>query len=233
MKALKEISGSLLQLVFPHICSGCGSDVLDDESELCLRCLGSLPATNFHWHANNPVEKVFWGRLPLASATSQYYFTKESLIQNLMHSFKYRGNIELGKQLGRLIGLALRETNRFDGIDAIIPLPLFPKKERKRGYNQAAVLGEGMSEIMKIPSWKDVVIRTVATETQTKKGRLERWENIEGKFEVTGNEKLNNKHILLVDDVVTTGATLESCGSAILQNDTVRLSVATLCYATK
>ena len=197
-----------------------------------MRCIDAKPETNFEIHANNPVEKKFWGRLPLAGATAQYYFTKESLIQTLMHQVKYKRNKELGLQLGRMMGDIIKRSGRFDA-DALIPLPLFPAKEKKRGYNQATILCEGMAEHMNIPIWNDVIIRPQYTETQTKKGRIERWLNMEGKFVLTKPDIIRNKHLLLVDDVVTTGATLEACGTEMLKARNVRLSVATLCYASR
>ena len=158
---------------------------------------------------------MFWGRLPLQSAGATYYFTKESLVQHLMHQLKYKGNKELGIQLGMLMGDALKKSGRFPA-DALIPLPLFPAKEKRRGYNQATVLCEGISATMHIPVWDQVVKRPEHTETQTKKGRVERWKNMEGKFIVQDPALLQNKRLLLVDDVVTTGATLEACGTELL-----------------
>lgn len=233
MIRLKEIRNSLLQLVFPHICDGCGSDLLSEESQLCLRCLNAMPETNFEKHPGNPVEKMFWGRLSLVHATAQFYFTKESLMQRLMHQLKYRGNKELGLQLGRLMGISIRESGRFNDIDALVPLPLFPSKEKRRGYNQATVLCNGMAEILCLPVLNNTIIRPRHTESQTKKGRIDRWKNIEGKFELVNNALIQNKHLLLVDDVVTTGATLESCGNVLLNAENVRLSIATLCSATR
>jgi ComF family protein len=234
MISVKEIRDSVLQLFFPHVCAGCGDDLLNEESLLCLHCLSSMPETNFHFHAGNPIEKIFWGRIPLVSATSQYYFTKESKMQSLMHQFKYKGNKELGIYLGRLMGEYLKQSNRFDkNIDGLIPLPLFPAKEKHRGYNQATILCEGIAESMKIPVFKDVIIRPQATETQTRKDRVERWQNMERKFTLARPQTICNKHILLVDDVVTTGATLEACGNEILQAENTRLSIATLCYTSR
>ena len=230
MIAFKEIKESFLHLLFPHVCSGCGSDLLSEESMLCMRCIDAMPETNFDIHPNNPVEKKFWGRLKLVGATAQYYFTKESLMQHLMHQFKYKNNKDLGLQLGRMMGENLKRSNRFN-VDALIPLPLFPAKEKKRGYNQATVLCNGMAEYMNVPVLNDVIIRPQFTETQTKKGRIERWLNMEGKFILKDPSAISNKHILLVDDVVTTGATLEACGIELLKADNVQLSVATLCYA--
>ncbi|MFI5133537.1 MAG: ComF family protein [Chitinophagales bacterium] len=232
MISLREIKDSFLHLLFPHVCAGCGSDLLSEESVLCMRCIDAMPETNFEIHASNPVEKKFWGRLPLAGATAQYYFTKESLIQNLMHQVKYKRNKELGLQLGRMMGDSIKRSDRFD-VDAMIPLPLFPAKEKRRGYNQATILCEGMREHMNIPILKDVIIRPQYTETQTKKGRIERWLNMEGKFILTNPDAICNKHLLLVDDVVTTGATLEACGAELLKAGNVRLSIATLCYASR
>ena len=136
---------------------------------LCMRCIDAMPETNFELHAGNPVEKKFWGRLQLEQATAQYYFTRESLIQHLMHQFKYKGNREVGIQLGKMMGENLKNSNRFP-IDALVPLPLFPAKEKRRGYNQATVLCEGMAESLQAPVLKDVIIRSQHTDTQTKKG---------------------------------------------------------------
>jgi ComF family protein len=211
---------------------GCGSDILNEESVLCMRCMDAMPETNFEIHPNNPVEKTFWGRLPLVGATAQFYFTKESLMQHLMHQFKYKRNKELGLQLGRIMGDQIKRSGRFEA-DALVPLPLFPAKEKRRGYNQATVLCEGMAETMNIPVLDQVIIRPQHTETQTKKGRIERWKNMEGKFILSNPGAIRNKHLLLVDDVVTTGATLEACGNELLKTEGVRLSIATLCVASR
>lgn len=232
MKLVSEIRESLLQVLFPHVCAGCGSDLLHKNASLCMRCMSFMPETNFECHAGNPIEKRFWGRLPLAAATAQYYFTRESLMQHLMHQFKYRGHKQLGRQLGNLMGEAITRSGRFKA-DALVPLPLFPAKEKRRGFNQATILCEGMSESLQVPVLKDIIIRSQHTDTQTKKGRIERWENMEGKFELQKPDLVHNKALILVDDVVTTGATLEACGLAILGAAPARLSIATLCYAAR
>ena len=233
MIRFQEIKESFLHVVFPHVCDGCGSDLLNIESRLCIRCLATLPETNFEQHAANPVEKMFWGRMPLVSAASHFYFTKESLIQHLMHQFKYKGNEDLGLQLGRMMGYAIRSSNRFHVIDALVPLPLFPFKEKKRGYNQATVLCKGIAEVLSLPVLNNVITRPQHTETQTKKGRIERWRNIEGKFYLLDPSAIQDKHLLLVDDVVTTGATLEACGNELLAPGNVKLSLVTLCIASR
>lgn len=232
MVKVKEIKDSFLHLLFPHVCTGCGNDILNEETVLCMRCIDAMPETNFDIHPNNPVEKLFWGRVPLVGATAQFYFTKESLMQHLMHQFKYKSNKELGLQLGKMMGEQLKKSGRF-AVDALIPLPLFPAKEKRRGYNQATLLCEGMAESMGIPVLNNVIIRPQHTETQTKKGRIERWKNMEGKFILSAPDAIRNKHLLLVDDVVTTGATFEACGNELLKAENVQLSLASLCVASR
>lgn len=228
---LSLLGQAFSHLLFPHICQACGSDVLQPHQQLCLHCVSSLPATRFEMHAANPVEKLFWGRLPLAAASARYYFTKESTMQHLMHQVKYRGNRHLSIFLGRLMGEALMASHRFGEVDVLVPLPLHPHKEKLRGYNQAALLCKGVGEVMMLPVLDRVVRRTEATSSQTRKTRMERWMNVEGKFQLGQDHGLQQAHILLVDDVVTTGATLEACGRALLQAEGARLSVATLCFS--
>lgn len=231
MKVITDIKESLLHLVFPNVCEGCGSDLVEKDSFLCLRCYSSLPKTNFHLHSPNPIEKIFWGRLPVTNATAQYYFTKESMMQHLLHQVKYKSNKQLGYYLGELMGYQLAESDSFSSVDALIPLPLFPSRERKRGYNQAAVLCNGMARIIKKPVLKEVIIRPQPTESQTNKNRVERWQNMEGRFQLISEEQLEGRHVLLVDDVITTGATMEACGRVLLQAANVRLSLAALCFS--
>jgi ComF family protein len=230
---LKNIVSSTLHLFYPHTCTGCGSDLLGEDNLLCLKCIHQLPHTNFANIQNNPIEKYFWGRIPLTAAYSQFYFSKEFLIQHLIHQLKYRGDTKIGFYLGEMMGKTLLNSDRFAGIDALIPLPLYTDKEHKRGYNQATVICNGMSSVMNIPVLNGAVIRQHATETQTRKHRTDRWENVKSSFKLIRENELSGKHLLLVDDVVTTGATLEACGNIILQAQNVRLSIATLAYAAK
>ncbi len=233
MNLRSNILSPLVHIFFPHVCTGCGSDLVEDDNLLCLQCVNDLPHTNFAMHANNPVEKIFWGRLALTAAMSEFYFAKGTLIQALIHEFKYKNNKDVGLYLGVMMGSSLLNNNRFTNVDALIPLPLFADKEFKRGYNQATILCNGMSEIMGIPVIKNNVIRKRFTETQTKKHRTERWQNVEGSFEINNAQEIKDKHILLVDDVVTTGATLEACGIEILKIEGTKLSIATLAFASK
>lgn len=220
----------LLHFFFPHNCIGCGSDVIENESLLCLNCLNNLPHTNFALHANNPVEKKFWGRLALTSGMSQFYFSQDSIIQNMIHELKYRGNKKAGHYFGNMIGKSLLNSNRFH-VDVIVPLPLFERKEKARGYNQSEMICNGIAEIINKPLIKNNVIRQVFTETQTKKHRLERWKNVENIFFVARPSELEGKHILLVDDIITTGSTIEACGSEILKVKDAKLSIASFAIA--
>ncbi|RYY88538.1 MAG: ComF family protein [Chitinophagaceae bacterium] len=231
MRFLADLRDSLLHLAYPHLCSGCGSDALSTDVPLCLRCLSGLPLTGFERHPYNPVDRLFWGRLPLHAATAQYYFSKESLIQRLMHRIKYGGGQELATYMGSLMGQRLAEVPRYDTIDALVPLPLHRSRLKKRGYNQAQLLCEGMASAWNKPVWGDATERTSATETQTRKGRVARWQNMDGRFSIPDPARLEGRHLLLVDDVVTTGATLEACGRALLAVPGVTLSIATLCFA--
>lgn len=233
MNTRSNILSPLAHLFYPHVCNGCASDLLNEDSILCLRCMHNMPHTHFAMHANNPVERIFWGRLAVTAAMSEFYFAKGTLIQNLVHAFKYNGNKEVGLFLGRLMGISLLKNNRFTDIDMLVPLPLFPAKEFKRGYNQATILCKGISEVMGVPVSINNVVRRRFTETQTKKHRTERWENVESSFGITRPQELANRHVLLVDDVVTTGATLEACGACILKIPGTRLSIATLAFASK
>ncbi len=233
MPTLPKIIADALHLFYPHQCTGCGHDVLDKAALLCIKCIHQLPHTHFAAQANNPVEKIFFGRLSLAAAHSEFYFSKASIMQQLIHQLKYKGNTEIGFHLGEWLGQSLLASHRFNALDALVPLPLYPDKERKRGYNQAAVIAEGISAVLRVPVLKNKVIRQRPTATQTKKHRAERWQNVDGSFIVLDKAALAGKNLLLVDDVITTGASLEACGAALMSVPQLTLSMATLAIASK
>jgi len=226
----KKYFNDLLHLFYPHNCEGCGSDILYDTQFLCARCMHRLPETGFFAKPFNPVEKLFYGRADIQHAGASYYFTKDSLLQHLLIQLKYKSNREAGYFLGRMMGHSLMRSDRFAGIDLVVPLPLNHQKEQMRGYNQAALICEGITGVWNKPVSKDSVTRLRFTETQTRQNRVNRWQNMEGVFAVTRPGELENKHILLVDDVITTGATLEACGSSILGVDGAMLSIAAAAY---
>lgn len=231
MNPPKLFSG-LMHLFFPHICPGCGSDTLQSDEMICFRCFVDLPFTHFENIRNNKTERIFYGRVNVKYGMSLLYFSKDSMVQNLLHALKYNGHKDLGNYLGRLMGQALKNSDAFLDVDVIIPLPLFKEKEKKRGYNQSAILCEGIASETGLPVAANAVIRTIHTETQTKKHRRERWQNVEGIFQLTDEHQLSGKRVLLVDDVITTGATLEACASVLLDRPNTTVSIATLAIAT-
>lgn len=189
-----------------------------------------MPLTCFEFFSNNPIEKIFWGRIPVESASAHLYFTSGSLVQHSLHLLKYKSGKEIGIYFGQQMGSSLKQSGRFNDCEIIVPLPLFPAREKKRGYNQASLIAEGLSHSLKIPAIHDAVFRIKRTETQTKKSRIQRWQNMESTFEVRDPGKISGRHILLVDDVITTGASLEACGLALLKVPGVRMSIACLAH---
>ncbi len=192
--------------------------------------MDQMPLTGFYMHQINPVEKIFRGRIPVITASAYAYFSKDSVVQHLLHSLKYGSNKEAGIYMGRLIGRKLTSCEWNNDLYALIPLPLHSEKQKKRGYNQAEMICEGISSEMNVPVINNVIVRSKNTESQTHKNRMERWNNIESKFELKKPAALMNKHVLLVDDVITTGATLEACGSELLKTEGLHLSIAAFAY---
>lgn len=233
MNLIKNLLADTLHLFYPHYCTGCGSDLLAKDNLLCLHCLASLPHTHFALFENNYVENIFRGRMYVKAAHSEFYFSKGQLVQQLIHLLKYKANKEIGHFLGEIMGRSLLSGSRFSNIDYVVPLPLYPDKEFKRGYNQAALICHGISAVTNIPTMENNIIRQRPTETQTRKHRSERWLNVDGSFAVKTISSIIGKNILLVDDVITTGASLEACGQAILNVAGTSLSIAALAHATK
>jgi len=233
MLSLKTLFQSAAHLFYPHICTGCGTDILKENDLLCLHCIHELPHTEFEKYPNNPIERIFFGRLKTVAAHAGFYFSKGELMQTLIHDFKYKGNKEIGIYLSKVVAEKMMQSNRFNNIDYLIPLPLYAEKEYKRGFNQAKIICDGMADVMNVPVLDKNVIRIHFTETQTKKHRTERWENVAESFKVLYPEQLINKHVLLVDDVITTGATLEACAQKIITIEGIKISIATLTTASK
>ncbi len=227
---LIKMATAIRDLFFPHYCLGCAADFIHTTEVICARCKISLPETHFINSSPNTIEKIFWGRIPIEQAAALYYFNKHGIIQQLLLTLKYKNNTSSGFFLGKELGKALALSTRFKNIDAIIPLPLHPKKEYKRGYNQAMIIAQGIQEKWPIPILEKSVIRLIDTKTQTHETRINRWENMRNIFYISNPDSLQNKHILLIDDVITTGATLEACGSAILSIPGTKLSIAAVAY---
>ncbi len=218
-------------LVYPRICCGCGNSLWKHEHVLCDTCNYHLPRTNFHLQNDNPVNRIFWGRVNILSATSYLLFNKGSKVQGLIHALKYKGRKDIGIFLGEEFGKTLRECLPYSSSKIIIPVPLHRKKYLKRGYNQSEQFAIGLSSSMGIPYTILFLLRKNETETQTHKSRFLRWKNVNDIFYLKDPDKLAGSKILLVDDVVTTGATLEACISKLSVIPSVSISVATIAYA--
>lgn len=220
-----------ISLLFPRICAACGNSLWKQEETVCLSCEFHLPRTNFHLSLENPVSRLFWGRVNLESASAFVYFNKGNKVQRLVHQLKYKGRKDIGIHLGRQYGQQLRHSPFFNTVELIIPVPLHIKKLMKRGYNQSEQFAIGLGESMKLPVNTETLYRRKETETQTRKSRFRRWQNVAEVFEVKEPVRLENKHVLIVDDVITTGATLESCIRALSAVTGIRISVATIAVA--
>jgi ComF family protein len=221
----------LLNLFFPLLCASCHTPLVKGEDVLCLGCLADLPKTHFVSFTSNSVADIFIGRTNIVYANAFCQFDKGGKVQHLLHQLKYRGRKEIGYRLGFLFGSELMQSLEFLEIDAIIPVPLHKKKQRKRGYNQSIEICRGISEAMNKPLITANLIRKKHTSSQTSKGRFDRWQNVSGIFEVKNCKAIEGKHLLLVDDVITTGATLESCCEELLKISGVKISVAALAQA--
>jgi ComF family protein len=236
MLAIKKIidyKNDFASLFFPKICVGCGSDTLSNNQTICFTCITEMPTTNFEQHADNLVSDLFTGRIALLHACSYVFFSKDSLVQHLIHNFKYKANKELGHAMGSMMGHAILQANWPQKVDAIIPIPLNKIKQQKRGFNQAEILANGIAAVLEKPVETVAILRNKHTETQTRKTRADRWSNVAEVFDITDTNSLINKHVLLVDDVVTTGATLEACGKELLKINGLKLSIATFAFASK
>ena len=231
MIAVKRLATDIIGLLFPDLCNACGTHLYYGEKEICTKCLYDLPYTDYHLYADNPVAKQLWGRLPCNAAMAMLYFRKGTKVQNLMHSVKYKGQTEVGVRLGNLLGEKLKLSAQYNGIDLIIPVPLHPKKEKIRGYNQSEFIANGIAEVLDIPMSTTHLLRDKSTDSQTKKSRYVRYENMQSVFNVHHAEQIENLHVLLVDDVITTGATLEACGNALLTIGIKKLSIAAIAFA--
>ncbi len=230
---LMTLFNDFISLIFPQICAACGKLLFKNEEIICTKCLYKLPKTNFHKSADNPVMQIFWGRIQLHSAAAFLNFTKSGKVQHLVHQLKYKHKTEVGILLGELYGKDLKSADLFSSVDIVIPVPLHWKKQKKRGFNQSEMFGRGLAKSMNAKLDTKSLIRKVDTPTQTKKSREQRWENVRNVFELENKEQIEGKHILLVDDVITTGATMEASANTLLAVPGVKVSVATIAFASK
>ncbi|MBP5710615.1 MAG: ComF family protein [Bacteroidales bacterium] len=230
-RKINDLLTNLIALFYPVTCMSCGRVLLQHEKHICLHCMAHLPETNYHLDKDNPLNLIFLGRVPIENVASFLFFKKGELVQKMLHELKYNGNQDIGDFLGECYGKKLANTQAFASIDMILPIPLHKKKLRLRGYNQSECIAKGLSRSMGIPYRTDILVRTEYTETQTHKSRFNRWENVKEVFAVENEEDIKGKHILICDDVLTTGATTEAAVEKILQAADVKVSVVTLACA--
>jgi ComF family protein len=202
-----------------------------NETFICTECFVLIPRTNYHLKPDNPVSQLFWGRCLIEKAAAFSFYTKDSRIRKLIHQLKYKGIKEIGSELGRIYGNSLKSSGFLEEIDLIIPVPLHPSKKRQRGFNQSDLISRGISETTGIPMDSDLLVRKTVSKTQTRKSRYDRWTNVQDIFRVTDQDRLKDLHILLVDDVITTGSTIEACTNEILKAENVKVSVVALAFS--
>lgn len=231
MKQILPFLKNFLSFFYPALCPSCQQAMQQHEKVICLNCMLHLPETDYHTEKENPAWLLFAGRVKIERVASLLAYKKGNHVQSLLHHFKYKGDQDIGVSLGKYYGEKLIQIIDFQEIDLIIPIPLHPKKQKQRGYNQSECFAKGLSEGMQKPYSVTALTRNVFTETQTKKNRIGRWENVKSVFDISESEQIKGKNLLLCDDVLTTGATLEAAAQQLLSVEGVKIWVATLATA--
>jgi ComF family protein len=222
---------NIINLFFPPVCSGCHSFLLSNENVICTLCRHNIPLTNHHLNPENETFKKFYGRIAVEHSSALLYFHKKGIVQELIHNLKYKGQEEIGTVLGEWYAEDLKNSTLINSVDKIIPVPLHKKKLRERGYNQVTNFGLALSKNLNIPYESDILLRNVYSKTQSKKSLLNRSDGIDTIFDVVFTEKDHNKHFLLIDDVITTGSTLEACSHALLKIPGAKISIVCMAMA--
>ncbi len=219
-----------MHLLYPQICFGCGTDQVEKNMPLCNQCIQDLPTTDFFSINENPVEKIFWGRVPVQSAGALLFFTKDSLVQTLITQLKYHHNKKVGILFGQLMGEAIAAEKKFEQIDLLVPIPILHSKMNNRGYNQSQVIAMGIQQVWNRPIVDDVLIKRSWSNSQTKKDRKARLQQVPDLFFLQNPACIKDKHLLLVDDVLTTGATLEAAIETLMAGSPASVSIAVAAY---
>ena len=219
---------NLIKLFLPKVCVACKTELLDGEMGACLRCIYKIPRTFNYRKVNNSAELIMSGRIPFERIATFSYFTEDSVLRPMIHNLKYYNGKDIGVLLGKMFGEDLLKSDFISSIDIIVPVPLHPKKQRSRGYNQAEIIANGISDATKLPVVTNKLKRVVYNPTQTKRTKTERWRNVKGIFEIMDTSFFEGKHILLVDDVITTGSTIEACGIALQKCNNLKISIAAI-----
>ena len=221
----------MLNLFFPKVCYACSNLLLDNERQICTACRHNLPTTNYHFEDNEAIKKVLYGRVKLDQATALLRFEKKGIVQQLLHNLKYRGHETIGKVLGEWLGNELKTVEAYNSIDIVIPVPLHKRKLRKRGYNQVEKFGRAIAKALEVDYMDNVLLKTTTTKTQVFKKRIARWNDANEVFTIQNTELIKGKHVLLVDDIITTGATIEACSNMLNKAGDLKISVATMAIA--
>lgn len=229
--SVRKYRDALFHLVFPRNCLLCDTDLNHQEKGICRKCSHKLPYTKFEFSKNNAVDQLFWGKVKIERAMAMLFFRKGERPQKILHHIKYRKAKDLGISMGEILGKRLVDAHFLDDIDVIIPVPLHPRRLKHRGYNQSELIAQGITKVTGIKLIPNAIVRQSHTETQTKKSRYERHENVHRVFVIPNTKPLEGRHVLLIDDVVTTGSTLEACASQLANIQNIKISVAALAFA--
>ena len=219
---------ALINLFFPKICHACDVILIDNETDICVRCRHELPLTNYHFERPETVKKIFYGRVHLEAATALFYFHKSGRVQHLLHHLKYKGKEEIGRVFGNWLGAEILESPYFESIDIVIPVPIHSKKLKQRGYNQVTLFAQQIAKILNASYVDDVLLKSINTKTQVFQSREARFQSVADSFYTQNLNTIEAQHILLVDDIITTGATVEACALVLNPENKIRLSVATI-----
>lgn len=224
-KRLAKIINEINNILLPRVCFGCNAQLFSGEHILCAVCRHDVPLTDYNYLEENEVDRIFYGRIPIKKASSFVFFSKNGVVKNLLHWLKYKNQEQIGGFFGDWCGAHLKEDGQLNHIDAVVPVPLHPKKQKKRGYNQVALFAQKIAENLGAEFCDDWLIKVKNTKTQTKKGRHWRWESSKDAFQLNTSNHNTFKHVLLVDDVITTGATIEACAQTLLKQENIEVSV--------
>lgn len=222
---------SIFDLFFPPVCEACNSLLRDNEICVCTICRHDLPVTNFHFNNDDTVRKVLYGRVKIENATALLHFSKKGIVQQLLHNLKYRGHENIGTQFGKWLGSELKQCKAYKTVDAVIPVPLHKKRLKERGYNQVTKFGKEIANALNVEFIDHLLKREAPSQTQVFKDRLLRTTTVNSMFIIEKGDRLRNKHILLVDDIITTGATIEACASVLQSIEGLKISLATIAIA--
>lgn len=219
---------SVLNLFFPNTCHACNAILTDNELDICVSCRHELPLTNYHFDRPETLKKIFYGRVQLEAATALFYFHKRGRVQQLLHQLKYKGKEDIGRVFGNWLGAELLESPYFESIDVVIPVPIHLKKLKQRGYNQVALFAQHIAKVLNVSYQEDILLKSTNTKTQVFQSREARFQSVADSFYTQNLDTIANTHVLLVDDIITTGATIEACAAVLNPEKKVRLSIASI-----